>query len=103
MSIVLVTVRHSPENCAMFNEQARKATVDMMAARDELLKKYGAKMLGGWVVGNEHLVIWVLEIPSLDAIEQFLMEPVMLSQLAFNTVEVKIATSIEESAKLLQQ
>jgi len=103
MPIVLVTVRHSPENCAMFNEEARKATLGMIAQQEELLKKYDAKMLGGWVVSGEHSVIWVLEVASLDTMKQLWMEPVMVAQLAFNTVEVKIATSIEESAKLLQQ
>ena len=103
MPIVLVTVRHSPENCSMFNAEARKATLALLAQQEELLKKYNAKPLGGWIVSNEHLVIWVLEVASLDTMQQFLMEPVMVAQSAFNITEVKIATSIEESAKLLQQ
>jgi hypothetical protein len=103
MPIVLVTLRHSPENCASFNEEARKATLALLSQQEELMKKYSTKPLGGWVVSNEHLVIWVVEVPSLDTMQQFMMEPVMVAQSAFNTIEVKIATSIEESTKLLLQ
>jgi hypothetical protein len=102
MPTILVTSTHSPENCAMFNEEAKKATLALMANQEELNKKHGAKLLGGWVISNEHRVIWVLEVQSLDAIEQFFMEPVMLAQSAFNTYEVKVVRSIEESVKLLQ-
>jgi len=87
----------------MFNKEARKATLALMANQEALMKKYKAKPLGGWVVSNEHLVIWAIEVPSLDIMQQFMMEPVMIAQSAFNTIEVKVATSIEESAKLLQQ
>ena len=103
MSIIIATVKHAPENCGMFYAEARKATLAMLAQREELQKKYNTKMLGAWVVSNEHLVIWVMEVPSLDTLEQFLREPVMMASMAFNTIEIKIATSMEESAKLLLQ
>ncbi len=65
MPIIVATIKHSPENCAMFNAEARKATLAMLAQREALQKKYNTKMLGAWVVSNEHLVIWVMEIPTL--------------------------------------
>ncbi len=103
MPIVIAMVRHSPENCAMFNTEARKATLSMMAQLEALLKKYGIKVLGAWAVSNEHLIIWVVEFPTLDAMEQFLNEPVMVKEMAFNTVEIKIATKLEDRTKELQQ
>jgi hypothetical protein len=87
----------------MFNEEARNATLALLTNREALMKKHDVKPLGGWVVSNEHLVMWVMEVPSLDTMQQFMMEPVMVRQMAFNTIEVKVATTIEESAKLLQQ
>ena len=103
MPTVVVTMRHSPENCATFNEAARKATITLVSQQETLLKKYDIKPLGGWIVGNEHLVIMVMEVPSLDTMQQFMMEPGMVAQMAFNTIEVKVATSIEESMKKLLQ
>jgi len=103
MPIVIVTMKHSPENCAMFNAEVRKATLALLAQQDELLKKYDIKKLGGWIVSNEHLVIWVMEVPSLDTMGQFMIEPIIIAQSAFNTTNIKIATSIDESMKLLQQ
>ena len=103
MPIVVAILRHLPETCASFNTEARKATLAFLAQQETLLKKYDVKPLGAWVVGNEHLVIWVMEVASLDTMQQLMMEPVMMAQSAFNTIEVKIATSMEEEAKLLQQ
>ncbi len=103
MPTVLVTMRHSPDNCATFNAEARKATLALVSQQEALMKKYGIKPLGGWIVSNEHLVLFVMEVPSLDTMQQFLMEPSMVAQMAFNTIEVKVAVSIEESMKLMQQ
>jgi hypothetical protein len=103
MPTVLVIAKHAPENCAMHNEEARKATLALFDKQEELHKKYGTKMLGGWIISNEHTVIWVFEIPSLDELEQYFLEPVMKAQSAFNTTEVKIVKSMKEIAKLLQQ
>ena len=103
MPTVLVIAKHSPENCAMFNEEARKATLALFSQQEELHKKYGTKMLGGWIVSNEHQVIWVFETPSLDVLDQYFMEPVMRAQSAFNTTEVKIVKSVKEVATMLQQ
>jgi len=103
MPIVLVTMRHSPENCASFNEEARKATLALVSQQEALMKKYAIKPLGGWIVSNEHRVLFVMEVPSLDTMQQFMMEPSMRAQMAFNTIEIKVATSIEESMKLLQK
>ena len=73
-----------------------------MRKRDGLLKKHRVKELGSWTALGEHLAVIVYEAPSSEAFEKFCMEPEFLAVNAFETVEVKLAVSNEEIAKMLQ-
>jgi hypothetical protein len=103
MPIFLLIGRHSPENCPMFNEKARKVWTEYFSKEDGLLKKHGVKSLGSWIVGTEHLSVGVFEAPSLDAFEKLGMEPQVLALTAYMTYEIKLALSMEEVAKMLRQ
>ncbi len=70
---------------------------------DELSKKYGVKMVGAWSVPNEHLDLNVIEAPSLEAFQKFMMEPEALAVSASETTEVKVAFNLEEISKMLRQ
>jgi hypothetical protein len=58
--------------------------------------------IGAWTVVSEHLLIWVYEAPSSDALQKFSMEPEMVKWMAWNTSEIKLAMNLEESLKLLK-
>jgi len=103
MPTFLLIHRHSPENCPMFNEKARKMTLQLVNKMEGLLKKHGIKMVGFWQVPMEHLMFEVYEAPSLEAFQKLSMEPEILAWTAYNTVEMKIAISIEEAMKMLKQ
>jgi hypothetical protein len=103
MPIQISFIKSSPENDAMFNEKARKVTMELMSKRDGLLKKHGIKSLGMWVVPIEHLVIIVDEAPSLDAFQKLFREPEFMACFAYMTVETKVALSSEEAMKMLRQ
>jgi len=103
MPTFLLISRHSPENCPMFNEKARKMILQLVNKMEELLKKHGVKMVGGWAVHSEHLMFWVYEAPSLEAFQKLGMEPELLAWYAYNTCEVKSAISSEEAMKMLKQ
>jgi len=103
MPTFLMISRHSPENCPMFNEKARKLWLEYISKSDELFKKQGAKRIGAWTVPTEHLYVEVLEIPSLEAYQKLGMEPEILAFGAYETYEVKLAYSMEEVAQMLQQ
>jgi len=47
-------------------------------------------------------LVWVYESPSSEALQEFSMEPALLKWMAFNTSEIKLAMSLEESMKLLK-
>ena len=70
---------------------------------DELLKKYGVKMVGGWAVSSEHTLFEVYEAPSLEAFQKLAMEPEIVRWRAYHTTDIKIATDIKEATKMLKQ
>ena len=87
----------------MFNEKARKITLQLVDKMEELLKKHGVKMVGLWQVPIEHLVFEVYEAPSYEAFQKLGREPVIQAWNAYNTSEMKSAISIEEAIKMLKQ
>jgi hypothetical protein len=103
MPIFILISRHSPQNCPMFNEKARKAIMEYMSKIDGLTKKHGVKRLGSWSVHTEHLSFEVYEAPSFDAFWKLGMEPAILAVSEFETYEIKAATSFEEAAQMLKQ
>lgn len=102
MPVFLIISRHSPENCPAFNEKARKAMMEYMDKIGGIEKKYGCKRLGSWNVTNEHLSFEVFE-GTAEAFQKASMEPAIQALSAFETYEVKVALSAEESMKMLKQ
>ena len=103
MPTFLLIHRHSPENCPMFNEKARKVTLQLVNKMEGLLKKHGVKMVGLWQVPTEHLIFEVYEAPSYEAWQKLGREPEILAWNAYNTVEMKSAISMEEATQMLLQ
>jgi len=87
----------------MFNEKARKVTLQLVNKMPDLLEKHGVKMVGLWQVPTEHLIFEVHEAPSLEAFQKLGREPEILAWNAYNTMEMKIAISAEEATQMLLQ
>lgn len=102
MPTFLIISRHSPENCPMNNEKMRTLTLELPDKLVDLEKRHGIKRVGVWTVIPEHLLVWVYEAPSSEALQEFSMEPDMVKWMAWNTSEIKLAMSLEESIKLLK-
>jgi hypothetical protein len=98
----LIVSRHSAENCPLINEKMKAMTLALPAKLDGLEKKHGVKRVGAWTVVPEHLLIWVYEASSSDALQKFSLEPEIIKWMAWNTSEIKLAMSLEESMKLLK-
>lgn len=99
----LTISRHTPENCPMHNEKARKLWLEYILKSEALFKKYGVKRIGAWMVPNEHQYVSVLEIPNLETIEKLGMEPMYFAFGAFETYEFKLAYNLEEIGQMLEQ
>ena len=102
MPTFLIISRHSPENCPLNNEKMKKLTLELPEKMSGLEKKHGIKRVGVWTVIPEHLVVWVYEAPSSEALQKFSMEPDIAKWMAWNTSEIKLAMSLEESMQLLK-
>ena len=102
MSIFLIISRHSAENCPLNNEKMKSMTLELPDILGGLEKKHGVKRVGAWTVVPEHLLVWVYEAPSSEALQNFSMEPEIVKWMAWNTSEIKLAMTLEESMKLLK-
>ena len=102
MSHFVMIARHTAESCPMNNGKVRQIALDAMEALPELAKKYGIKVVGSWSVNPEHLLIQVFDAVNLDSVMQFSMEPALLKWWSYNTSEIKPATTLEETLKLLR-
>ena len=104
MVILLFISRHSTENCPLYNEEMRKMMLEekVMEKREKIMRKHGVKQIGGWMVPSEHLIIQVMEALSLEAYQKFELEFLPLYYKT-TTTEMKVAYSMEEIMKMLQQ
>ena len=102
MVIFLIISRHSAENCPLNNEKMKAMTLELPDKLSGLEKKHGVERVGAWTVIQEHLLVWVYEAPSSEALQNFSMEPEIVKWMAWNTSEIKLAMSFEESMKLLK-
>ncbi len=99
----LEIVRHAAADCPLDNERVREATIAGMSKSEELAKKNGINIVGGWNAHSEHLVVDVFEAPSLEAFQAFSMEPEIMNMNNWCTTEVKVAMTLEETMQWVMQ
>jgi len=102
MPTFLVISKHSPESCWRFNKEARKVHLDLVEKLEGFLKKYEIKILGCWFDLPGHTLYEVYYAPSLEAFEKMSQEPEIVNWSAFNTMEIKLLTPLEEVMKILK-
>ncbi|MGD0250214.1 MAG: hypothetical protein ABSB97_04930 [Thermoplasmata archaeon] len=101
MTHFVMISRHTAESCPMNNEKTRQIAMEAMVALPDAAKKFGIKVIGSWSITPEHLVIQVFDAVNLDSVLKFSMEPSLLKWWSFNTTEIKAATTLEETIKLI--
>jgi hypothetical protein len=94
--------RHAPESCPYHNDKVKKATVDLMAKMDQLTKKHRLKVIGGWHSTADHQSVVVFDVPNLEAMMGFSMEPEVMAWTSYHDTEMKPVMTLEESMKLLK-
>jgi hypothetical protein len=77
--------------------------VNLLNKLESFLKKYNIKLLGAWFVLSEHTLYEVFDAPSLEAFQKLAMEPEIVQWSAFNTMEIKLVTTVDEVMGLLKQ
>ena len=103
MATFLMISRHTPQNCPMFHPETMKVYAAWLAKWQELATKHGIKYIAACSVNSEHLTVAIFEAPSLEAVQGYSMEPEILAMNMVDSTELKLATSMEEGIKMLQQ
>jgi hypothetical protein len=103
MVTFLMIARHTAADCPAHNEKSRKSMAEYMSKAPKLLAKHEVKMVGGWSVHTEHLVVEVYEAPSFEAMQAVSMEPESMSMMNWQTIELKAAMTHEETAQMMMQ
>lgn len=103
MPTFLLIERHPAADCPVNNERTRKIAIEAASKLEELAKKYGVKFVGQWTVHSEHLSVIVWEAPSFEAFYKLGMEPAIANWSNLTTIEIKVATTLEETMQLLKQ
>ena len=102
MTTFLAISKHAPDKCTTFNETTKRVYAKWASSYAESYRKHGVKLIGGWTVHGEHLNFWVVDAPSLEAFQALMMEPDILALSAIESMEFKMATSMEEAVKMMQ-
>jgi len=69
-----VFLKHTPQTCPMFNPDVKAKFVAAIAKRDAVASKFGVKLLSAYGPVVEHRIFLILEAPTQQAVEGFLME-----------------------------
>lgn len=102
MTIFLVISRHAPESCWLFNEKSKRIHINLLDRLDALCAKYNLSLLGCWFDIPGHTLYEVYDAPSLEVFSKMGMEPEIMQWSTFNTVEIKMVTSLQEVKKMLK-
>jgi uncharacterized protein with GYD domain len=100
MAIFIVTSQHSPDNCPIHNEKARKVMQERSPKLEEAIKKHGVKMIGGYVVMPEHKVYFIYDAPTSDDFGKAMAEQVVIQWMGENMTEIKRAWTLDEADKM---
>jgi len=81
-----VNMKHTVESCPMFNPDMRKKFKEVVVRREEAAKKHGIKVLSAWTSTLDHLIFYIVEAPSQQAVENYFRE---IGFTFWNNVEIR--------------
>ncbi len=87
-------MRHSPESCPASNAKVRERVEQAMGGMEAAGKKHQVKLKSSHVKLAGHLVVLIFEAPSIEAVQNFLIEGGMVQ---WNDVEIYPSVSMEEA------
>jgi hypothetical protein len=103
MLTFLSVIKHTAADCLTHNEEVRKVTFEAMSKFEELTKKHGIKVVGGWNVHPKHLQVMVYEAPSFEAMLTFSAEPPIAAMMNFYTEDFWVAEPFSDMVQRWMQ
>ncbi len=92
--------RHSPESCPGSNAMVRKHVEQSMGNMEEMGKKHQVMLKSAHILMSSHLSIFILEAPSIEAVEKFLVDTGFVQ---WNEIEIHRSLSIQEGMAAMPQ
>ena len=99
MVSIILFEKHTAADCSVGNEKALKASIAVKAKLPELYNKYGIKFIGAWAIHPQHLVVYIFDAPSMEAIQRIELEPEVMNWRCFTTADYQLAAPMEEVEK----
>ena len=93
MPVFILDMEHSPEMCPMYNDKIRKKFKQQYSKMKEIAAKLDIKILINLSVAMDHTSLLILEAPSVESMENFVMEMGLIS---FQTITMRHAINTDE-------
>lgn len=93
MPVFILDMKHSPEMCPMYNDKIKRKFKEQYSKMKEIAAKQEIKILINLSVALDHTSLFVLEAPSIQAMENFIMEMGIVS---FQTITIRHAIDTDE-------
>lgn len=93
MPVFILDMEHSPEMCPMYNDKIRKKFKQQYSKMKEIAAKLDIKILINLSVAMDHTSLLILEAPSVESMENFVMEMGLVS---FQTITMRHAINTDE-------
>jgi len=96
LPVFAVNMKHTPESCPMFNETVKKKFKEHVSQRMEIAKKHEIKVLSAYTSILDHLIFYVIEAPTQQAVENYFTE---IGFAFWNNIEIRQARPVEDVVK----
>jgi len=94
--VFCVNMKHTVESCPSFNETVKQKFKGLIGKREELAKKYDIKILSAYTSILDHLMFYVIEAPSQQAIENYFID---IGLAFWNDIEIRLVKPVSEVMK----
>ena len=95
----MVVATHGPDTCPAVIPELRDKRLAASKRMDEVTKKLGITVQGGWVNMPGHILYFMVDAPNAHVVNQMMVD---LQFMEWNTVVVNPVTTMQEATARLQ-
>ncbi len=98
MEMFMAHMTHSAESCYLFNDKRRQELKGLASNRQDVAKEHEVKIISAVYPPLEHEIFYVMEAPSIKAVERYLKETGFAS---YNKIKIRHVRSMEKALDVL--
>jgi hypothetical protein len=94
-----VNMKHTAESCPLFNAEVKKRFKETLGKREEAwdrAKKHGVQVLSSWTSVLEHVIFYIVEASSQEAVEGYFKD---IGFAFWNNIEIRQVRPVEDIIK----